>query len=47
MNKLAILGGSKTIDTPFKRYNPIGKEEVEAAKAVIESGVLSQFLQRI
>ncbi|MDA9133114.1 DegT/DnrJ/EryC1/StrS family aminotransferase [Alphaproteobacteria bacterium] len=44
MNKLAILGGSKTIDTPFKRYNPIGKEEVEAAKAVIGSGVLSQFL---
>ncbi len=44
MNKLAILGGSKTIDTPFKRYNPIGQEEVEAAKAVIESGVLSQFL---
>ncbi len=42
--KLAILGGDKTIGTPFKRYNPIGVEEVEAAKAVIESGVLSQFL---
>lgn len=42
--KLALLGGSKTIATPFKRYNPIGTEEVEAAKAVIESGVLSQFL---
>ena len=42
--KLAILGGDKTIDTPFKRYNPIGTEEVEAAKAVIESGILSQFL---
>jgi perosamine synthetase len=42
--KLALLGGSKTISTPFKRYNPIGKEEVDAAKAVVESGVLSQFL---
>lgn len=42
--KLALLGGAKTITTTFKRYNPIGQEEVEAAKAVIESGVLSQFL---
>ena len=42
--KLAILGGEKTITIPFKRYNPIGAEEVAAAKAVIESGVLSQFL---
>ncbi|MDH4199591.1 MAG: DegT/DnrJ/EryC1/StrS family aminotransferase, partial [Spirochaetia bacterium] len=42
--KLALLGGPKTIQTTFKRYNPIGAEEVEAAKKVIESGVLSQFL---
>ena len=42
--KLALHGGAKTIDKPFKRYNPIGKDEVEAAKAVIESGVLSKFL---
>jgi dTDP-4-amino-4,6-dideoxygalactose transaminase len=42
--KLALLGGPKTIQTAFKRYNPIGTEEVEAAKQVIESGVLSQFL---
>jgi perosamine synthetase len=42
--KLAIHGGPKTISKPFKRYNPIGKEEVDAAKAVVESGVLSQFL---
>jgi dTDP-4-amino-4,6-dideoxygalactose transaminase len=41
---LALLGGSKTIETTFKRYNPIGVEEVEAAKRVVESGVLSQFL---
>lgn len=42
--RLALLGGSKTIQTPFKRYNPIGSEEVDAAKKVVESGVLSQFL---
>lgn len=42
--RLALLGGEKTIKTPFKRYNPIGVEEVDAAKRVIESGVLSQFL---
>ena len=42
--KLALFGGPKTINQPFKRYNSIGKEEVEAAKAVVESGVLSQFL---
>ena len=42
--QLALFGGPKTIHQSFKRYNPIGKEEVEAAKAVVESGVLSQFL---
>lgn len=42
--KLAIHGGPKTITRPFKRYNSIGKEEVDAAKKVVESGVLSQFL---
>lgn len=42
--KLALHGGPKTITKLFKRYNPIGKEEVEAAKSVVESGVLSQFL---
>lgn len=41
---LAMFGGKKTILTPFKRYNPIGFEEVQAAKAVIESGVLSQYI---
>ena len=44
LEKLALFGGTKTIDKHFKRYNPIGKDEVEAAKAVIESGVLSKFL---
>lgn len=42
--KLALFGGSKTIQTPFKRYNPIGVEEVQAAKQVMETGVLSQYL---
>ncbi len=43
---LALLGGSKTINTPFQPYNSIGAEEVAAAKAVVESGVLSKFLGR-
>ena len=42
--KLALFGGPQTIQSTFKRYNPIGVEEVQAAKQVIESGVLSQFL---
>ena len=41
---LAIKGGKKTIEKEFKIYNSIGKEEVNAAKPVIESGVLSKFL---
>jgi len=44
MEKLAINGGPKIIKKSFRRYNSIGKEEVEAAKSVVESGVLSQFL---
>ena len=42
--KLALFGGAQTIKTEFKHYNSIGAEEVQAAKLVIESGVLSQFL---
>jgi perosamine synthetase len=42
--KLALFGGEKTITRSFKRYNSIGREEVDAAKAVVESGVLSQFI---
>lgn len=42
--KLALLGGPKAIQSEFKHYNSIGSEEVQAAKLVIESGVLSQFL---
>lgn len=43
---LALLGGSKVIQAPFQIYNSMGEEEVAAAKAVIESGVLSKFLGR-
>ena len=41
---LALLGGPKTITAPFLPHNPIGAEEVEAAKRVVESGVLSRFV---
>ncbi len=44
MGQLALFGGPKTIQTEFTRYNPIGIEELQAAKEVIESGVLSQYL---
>jgi len=43
-NPLAILGGEKTINKTFKKYNPLGIEEAEVAKEVVESGILSQFL---
>ncbi len=43
-DKLALLGGPKTIAREFKRYNPYGPEEPAAAKAVVESGVLSKFI---
>lgn len=43
-NTLAINGGEKIISYSSKHYNSIGVEELNAAKQVIESGVLSQFL---
>lgn len=43
-NQLAFFGGKKLIQKPFQRYNHIGPEELAAAKAVIETGVLSKFL---
>ena len=43
-NKLALFGGKKVISRPFRRYNSIGKEEVHAAKKVVQSGNLSQFI---
>ena len=43
-NKLAIHGGEKIINSPFRKYNSIGNEELEAANLVIKSGVLSKYL---
>lgn len=43
-DKLALLGGSKVININPKKYNSIGKEELDAATKVISSGVLSQYL---
>lgn len=43
-DKLALYGGEKLITEAFKKYNPIGPEEKEAAGKVIDSGLLSQFL---
>jgi len=42
--KLALLGGDKTIKTKYRSYNSIGQEELDAAKSVLETGVLSKFL---
>ena len=44
MDKLALLGGAKAITSGFARYNSIGSEEADAARAVVETGVLSKFL---
>lgn len=43
-SKLALLGGQKHIAKNFPEYKPLGEEEVQAAKEVVESGVLSQYL---
>jgi dTDP-4-amino-4,6-dideoxygalactose transaminase len=42
--KLAIFGGEKTVSRPFSKYKSIGNEEVKAAKKVIESGILSEYI---
>lgn len=44
MNKLALHGGPAIRKTPFPEYRSIGAEEKMAAMAVLDSGVLSQFL---
>lgn len=43
-SKLAIFGGPKAVPDPLPPFNTFGQEEVEAAKKVVESGVLSQFI---
>lgn len=44
MSKLAINGGEKVRNKLFPAYRVIGKEEEEAASAVVRSGVLSKYL---
>ena len=44
MSKLALNGGKPVLETSLARYNSIGKEELEAATAVIKSGQLSPFI---
>lgn len=41
---LALFGGPRTIQRPLRRYSPIGAEEAEAARQVVASGVLSQYI---
>ncbi len=42
--KLALHGGEKTIKSDFSLYKSLGEEERVAVNAVMEQGVLSQFL---
>jgi dTDP-4-amino-4,6-dideoxygalactose transaminase len=44
LTPLALLGGPRAVPRPLRRYNPIGREEVDAARAVVESGVLSKYI---
>lgn len=44
MSTLAIHGGTPVRSTPFPAYRPIGKEEAAAVQAVMESGILSNFI---
>jgi perosamine synthetase len=44
MERLALHGGPKTITSRLRHYNSIGVEEVEAARKVVESGVLSKYV---
>ena len=44
MSNLALFGGPKTLTHAFSPYRSIGREEADAALAVVESGVLSKFL---
>jgi len=44
MERLALHGGPKTITSKLRHYNSMGAEEVAAARAVVESGVLSKYL---
>jgi len=42
--QLALFGGKPVIDQPFKHYNSIGREEIQAVTNVMKTGVLSKYL---
>ncbi len=44
MSKLALFGGSPVRGRPLPKYRTIGEEEKRAVMAVLDDGVLSQFL---
>lgn len=44
MNKLAINGGTKLIQTDFEIFNNIGHEEIDAVTRVLKTGRLSNFV---
>ncbi len=44
MSTLALFGGEPAISQPLKPFNSIGKEELQAATEVLESGVLSAYI---
>jgi dTDP-4-amino-4,6-dideoxygalactose transaminase len=44
MCNLALFGGPKTLTHAFAPYRSIGREEADAALAVVETGILSKFL---
>ena len=41
---LALFGGTPVLDGPLKRFNTYDEKEIAAAREVIESGRLSEFL---
>ena len=44
MKKFTVRGEKKEIDYKFKRYNPIGAEEIKEVTKVMKSGILSGYL---
>lgn len=44
MSQLALLGGQPLRSQPFPTYRTLGDEEKQAVLAVLERGILSQFL---
>jgi dTDP-4-amino-4,6-dideoxygalactose transaminase len=41
---LALLGGDPVRTRPFPAYNVIGRDEIEAVRRVMETGVLSKYI---